>query len=103
LGVDCRVRYADSLKSRWAAYVFNLANSLSCLLQGGLCGLLLGQGGADASRSPGFPKPIAAIYPILALIWMAVSFVILPTRDGGRKRAGQAHWAGYFIDVGVGA
>lgn len=30
-------------------------------------------------------------------------FLIVPMRDGGRKRAAQSHWAGSFLDIGMGA
>ena len=102
LCIDCRVRYADKLK--WGGYIFNLVTSLSCLLQGVLCTLLLVTGVMDVTR--GFFGPlliIVAIYPVFSLIFSLLSFVILPIRDGGRKRAAQAHWIGYFIDVGIGA
>lgn len=32
-----------------------------------------------------------------------LSFGVLSMRDGGRRRAGKTHWAGYFLDVGAGA
>lgn len=103
LCIDCRVRYADSLKR--GGYIFNLITSVSCLFQGALCATLLVQGLADLSaddRTP--PIPFIAIpYLFFALIWMFVSFMILPMRDGGRRRAAQTHWAGYIIDVGAGA
>ncbi|KAK0711726.1 hypothetical protein B0H67DRAFT_586169 [Lasiosphaeris hirsuta] len=106
LCIDCRVRYGDALGRAWRASVFNLATSFSALLQGGLCAVLLVEGLLDlksASRG-GFPVIImAGVYPVFALFWMVASYSFLPMRDGGRKRAGQAHWAGYFLDVGAGA
>ncbi|KAK1751516.1 hypothetical protein QBC47DRAFT_434690 [Echria macrotheca] len=112
LCVDCRVRYADSLRfGRWAC---NVVLATSCLLQGGLCAFLLVTGLLDVSRpdedgpfagvSTGPPTPIiAAVYVVFSLIWMAASFAILPMRDGGRKGAGKTHWAGYILDIGMGA
>ncbi|KAK3352179.1 hypothetical protein B0T25DRAFT_453731 [Lasiosphaeria hispida] len=106
LCIDCRVRYGDALGRAWRGRVFNFATSLSALVQGGLCAVLLVEGLLDlksASRG-GFPVIImAGVYPVFALFWMAASFSFLPMRDGGRKRAGQTHWAGYFLDVGAGA
>ncbi|KAK4236543.1 hypothetical protein C8A03DRAFT_35545 [Achaetomium macrosporum] len=104
LCIDCRVRYADSLK--WGRYVFNVFVSLSCLLQGAICATLLITGVLDLSQSSrtGPPWPaVAIIYFVFALIWMAGSFVLLPMRDGGRKGAGATHWAMYILDVGMGA
>ena len=102
LCIDCKARYGDSLGR--GRYVFNWTTSISCLLQGVLGAFLLAQGVADTSaQSFGFPWPIVGIYPIFSLFWMIGSFLVVPMRDGGRKRAGQAHWAGYLLDVGVGA
>ena len=102
LCIDCKTRYGDSLG--WGRSVFTWTTGISCLLQGVLGAFLLAQGVADASaQSFGFPWPIVAIYPIFTLFWMMGSLVIVPMRDGGRKRAGQVHWAGYLLDVGVGA
>jgi hypothetical protein len=105
LGIDCRVRYADSLKQKWASTLFNLANSVSCVFQGVFCAILLVHGVIDlkSSETFGFPWPLVAIYPVFSLLWMLGSFALLPMRDGGRKRAGQAHWAGYIFDIGMGA
>jgi hypothetical protein len=103
LGVDCRVRYADSLKRKWASVLFNLANSMSCILQSMYCAILLTDGAINLRSSGNFPMPVFGIYPLFSLFWMYGSFLILPMRDGGRKRAGQVHWAGYFLDIGVGA
>jgi len=107
LCIDCRVRYADKLP-RCAGRVFNLTTSISTLTQGGLCALLLVTGVQDLNASKDsrgrFPFGIVAvIYPIFSLIWMAVSCGFLPMRDGGRRRAGQSHWTGYFLDIGAGA
>ncbi|KAK0649918.1 hypothetical protein B0T16DRAFT_410889 [Cercophora newfieldiana] len=109
LCVDCRVRYADSLKRKWAGRTFNYITALSCLAQGGLCVTLLVQGVIDVSSSWQSPRRginpigfVAVIYVVFALIWMTVSFGVLPMRDGGRKRAGKAHWSGIFLDFGAG-
>jgi len=127
LCIDCRTRYADKLGA--GKYALNLFLALSCLVQGGICAALLvtgvmdlkspssgsGSGSGSGSRfgnrpssSPpsGFGPPtglIVGVYIFFALIWMAVSFAILPMRDGGRKGAGKIHWAGYLIDMLVGA
>jgi hypothetical protein len=105
LCIDCRVRYADSL--RWGRYALNLFISLSCLLQGAICVTLLVTGLLDISQgrsSRGPPLPIlGGVYVLFALIWMAASFAVMPMRDGGRKGAGKTHWAGYIFDVGMGA
>jgi len=105
LGIDCRVRYADALQQKWASILFNLINSVSCVLQGVFCAILLVHGVIDLRSSDdfGFPWPIVGIYPVFSLLWMFGSFALLPMRDGGRKRAGQIHWAGYFFDIGMGA
>jgi hypothetical protein len=105
LGIDCRVRYGDSLKQKWASTLFNLINSVSCVLQGVFCAILLVHGVIDLNSSEtfGFPWPLIAIYPVFSLSWMFGSFALLPMRDGGRKRAGQVHWAGYIFDIGMGA
>ncbi|GAB1314709.1 hypothetical protein MFIFM68171_04919 [Madurella fahalii] len=105
LCIDCRVRYADSL--RWGRYAFNLFLSLSCLLQGAICATLLVTGLLDLSRGSSSRGPplqiLGPVYVIFALIWMAASFAVLPMRDGGRKGAGKTHWAGYIFDAGIGA
>ncbi|KAK5651593.1 hypothetical protein OQA88_11866 [Cercophora sp. LCS_1] len=102
LCIDCRVRYSDSLK--WGRPIFNIITGTSCLLQGVFCGVLLIQGAVDVvNNSWGAPVPIFAIYPLFALIWMVASFAVLPMRDGGRRRAGEKHWTGYFLDLGAGA
>ena len=109
LCIDSRVRYADALRRhRWGslwAYGFNITNAASCLLQAAICGTLLvfGVVQAHAQSEFGFPWPIVAIYPVFSLVWAWGSFQILPVRDGGRRRAAQAHWMGYFVDIGVGA
>lgn len=114
LCLDSRVRFADSLQTKrlggtWAYYAFNISNALSCTLQGLLCGTLLVWGvvearsQTDAFFASSFPWPIVGIYPIFSLIWAWASFKVVPMRDGGRKRAVQSHWAGYFLDVGMGA
>lgn len=105
LGVDCRVRYADSLKQKWASTLFNLTNSVSCVLQGVFSAILLIHGAIDLNSSDSFgsPWPVVAIYPVFSLIWMFASFALLPMRDGGRRRAGQVHWAWYIFDIGIGA
>ena len=114
LCIDCRVRYADSLSfGRW---MFNMVVSTSCLLQGGICATLLIIGLLDLnsssrnksrpnerSRSSGPPTAVIVIvYLVFSLIWMAMSFVMLPMRDGGRKGAGKRHWAGYILDLWIG-
>jgi hypothetical protein len=102
LCIDCRVRFADSLK--YGRVPFNLVHSLSCVLQGGICAFLLIRGVLDLSGggSLGFPWPVVYIYPVFSLIWMLASYAVMPMKDGGRKRAGQAHWLGYIFDVGMG-
>ncbi|KUJ08315.1 uncharacterized protein LY89DRAFT_742153 [Mollisia scopiformis] len=114
LCLDSRVRFADSLQKKkrfggtWAYYAFNLTNAASCTLQGLLCGALLVWGVVEARSdtdpffASSFPWPLVAIYPIFSLVWAFGSFRIVPMMDGGRKRASQAHWAGYFLDVGMG-
>lgn len=114
LCIDCRVRYGDSLlRWRGARYVFNVVVGVSCLLQGAVCAALLVTGWVDLSRveegeegglrSMTVPRFVPAVYVLFAVVWMLVSFTILPMRDGGRQGAGKTHWAGYFVDVGVGA
>ncbi len=105
LCVHCRVRYADSLP--WGRYGCNLLVSLSCLLQGVMCATLLITGLLDVGQEKdwgGPPLPaIGAIYTFGALIWMVGSFAGLPMKDAGSKGAGSLHWAGYILDVGMGA
>jgi hypothetical protein len=110
LCIDSRVRYGEALagsgnRRSWAKRAFNLTNSLSCLLQGVICTILLITGAINLNQSStfGFPTPIFALYPIFSLIWMYGSLIILPVRDGGRRRAAQDHWSGYILDVGMGA
>ncbi|KAK9771999.1 putative Amino acid transporter transmembrane domain-containing protein [Seiridium cardinale] len=107
LCIDCRVRYGEALAGRigvWAKHLFNFTNSLSCLLQGVLCAVLLITGALDLrSSDSGFPIPILIIYPIFSLVWMAASLRLLPVRDGARRRAAQRHWTGILLDIGVGA
>ncbi|ETS87863.1 hypothetical protein PFICI_01691 [Pestalotiopsis fici W106-1] len=109
LCIDTHVRFGDALAKKaggiWAKYAFNLVSSLSCLLQGIFCAILLVEGAIDLSKSStfGFPTPIFAIYPIFALIWMFGSLRILPIRDGGRRRAAQKHKALIVLDIGMGA
>jgi hypothetical protein len=114
LCLDSRVRFADSLTTKrcggtWAYYTFNLTNSLSCLFQGIICGALLIWGVVEARSqtdpffASSFPWPLVAIYPIFSLIWAWASFALAPVMDGGRKRASQSHWTGYFVEVGMGA
>lgn len=114
LCLDSRVRFADSLQTSrfggiWAYYAFNITNALSCTLQGVLCGTLLVWGVVEARSqtdpffASSFPWPLVGIYPIFSLIWAWGSFKIVPMRDGGRKRAAQSHWSGYFLDIGMGA
>ncbi|CZR63522.1 uncharacterized protein PAC_13419 [Phialocephala subalpina] len=114
LCLDSRVRFADSLRTKrfggtWACYAFNVTNGLSCTLQGVLCGALLIWGVVEARSqtdpffASSFPWPFVGIYPIFSLIWAWGSFKIVPMMDGGRKRAAQSHWAGYFLDIGMGA
>ncbi|CAL3971632.1 unnamed protein product [Diplocarpon coronariae] len=114
LCIDTRVRFADSLREKrfggaWAYYAFNIANALSCTLQGAICGALLVWGvvqartHTDAFFASSFPWPLVAVYPVFSLIWAWASFRIVPAMDGGRKRAAQNHWTGYFLDVGMGA
>ncbi|KAH8684213.1 hypothetical protein BGZ60DRAFT_397029 [Tricladium varicosporioides] len=104
LGMDCRVRYADSLKRKWAGTLFNLTNSISCVLQGIFCAILLVHGVIDlsASSSSFFPWPIVAIYPVFSLVWMYTSFTFLPIKDGARK-SGKAHWYRHILDLSMGA
>lgn len=113
LCIDNRVRFAESLRTKrgggsWAYHAFNLINSTSCLAQGILSGTLLAMSASDmakpkkgSSRSF-FPTPLVFIYPIFSLLWAWVSFKLVPMMDGGRPRAAQKHWTGYFIDVGMG-
>jgi hypothetical protein len=58
------------------------------------------RGVGDGSRL--FAIIPAIIYPIFATLWMVLSFNLLPLRDGARPRAADSHWAGYFLDVGMG-
>ncbi|KAK3315664.1 hypothetical protein B0H66DRAFT_565720 [Apodospora peruviana] len=104
LCIDPRTRYADSLGR--ARYTINLLTSITCLLQGAFCAFLLGTGFADIKRArpSGFqPVFVPVIYVFFACFWAFASFSVLPMRDGGRKGAGKAHWAGYILDVGMGA
>ncbi|KAM3085648.1 hypothetical protein ACMFMG_002716 [Clarireedia jacksonii] len=99
LNIDSRIRYGEALagsgnRRPWAKLAFNLTNCLSCLLQGAV--------NISHSSTFGFPTPILVIYPIFSLIWMYGSLVILPVRDGGRRRAAQKHWSGYILDIGMG-
>lgn len=113
LNLDSRLRYANSLRAKhhggkWAYKTFTLINSISCLFQGIICGTLLIWGvvelrqNTDPFFASSFPWPLVVIYPIFSLIWAWASFRIVPSMDGGRKRASQHHWAGYFVDVGMG-
>lgn len=102
LCIDCKLRYGDKLG--WGRHIFRLITSLSILMQGSICVFLLVQGALDlVKNSTGFPIPFLFIYPVFSLVWMFGSFAIVPTRDGGRKRFAQVHWAGIIVDVGVGA
>ncbi|KAK3302831.1 uncharacterized protein B0T15DRAFT_400971 [Chaetomium strumarium] len=104
LCIDCRVRYADSLK--WGRYAFNVFLSLSCLLQGGISAALLITGVVDLSRGGdgGLPLPaVVVVYLAFSFLWMAASVALLPMRDGKRKGAGTTHWVMYILDVGMGA
>ena len=125
LCIDCRVRYADSLRWKPGRYALNLFVGTSCLFQGAVCATLLISGLVDMIRDSdsdrengssrtslgggggrrGFPilAVVGVIYVLFALVWMFGSFAMLPMRDGGRKGAGKTHWAGYLLDVGVGA
>ncbi|KAI9052591.1 hypothetical protein LZ554_003934 [Drepanopeziza brunnea f. sp. 'monogermtubi'] len=114
LCLDTRVRFAASLQTRrfggdWAYHAFNIANAVSCLLQGIMGGVLLVWGVIQARThtdpffASSFPWPIVGIYPFFSLIWAWASFKIVPMTDGGRKRAAQSHWAGYLVDIGMGA
>jgi hypothetical protein len=107
LCLDSRVHFADSLQTSWfggiwAYYAFNVTNALSCTLQGVLCRALLVWGVVEARSQTdsffmsSFPWQLVGIYPIFSLIWAWGSFKIVPMRDGGRKRAAQSHWSGYF-------
>ncbi|KAK3380915.1 hypothetical protein B0H63DRAFT_510877 [Podospora didyma] len=112
LCIDCKVRYGDKVPTGVGRYMFNLWTALSALFQGILGGFLLGTGVDDLYRVAGktgaggggsLALPVAVIYPIFSLVWMYGSYILVPMRDGGRRRAGQAHWTGYFMDVGMGA
>ena len=103
LCIDCKVRYGDKFSLGWLRVLFNLVTSTSVLLQGVFCGILLVTGAIDVNSSGNVPFFVFIVYPLFSLVWMFGSFQIVPMRDGGRKRAGQAHWAGYFLDVGIGA
>ncbi|KAH8900443.1 hypothetical protein GQ53DRAFT_757457 [Thozetella sp. PMI_491] len=100
--IDCKVRYADSLKS--GGRVFNFVTATSCLLQGVLGLVLLATGVADVMKDTSVTiLPIVVIYPLFCIVWMIGSLFLVPMRDGGRRRASQWHWVGYFMDVGMGA
>lgn len=98
LCIDCKTRFGAALRRRtgvvWMSYAFDLTNSLSCLLQGGISAALLITGvlqtnaaldsNPDYPSGSGIPLPFVGIYPIFCLIWMAASLRILPLRDGAR-------------------
>jgi hypothetical protein len=108
LCIDCRVRYADRLPGL-GRYAFNVLVSVSCLLQGAVGGALLVTGWMDVTRAGDgwyegtLGRVIPAVYVVFALAWMYASFTIIAMRDGGRQGAGKTHWAGYIMDVLVGA
>ncbi|KAI9164143.1 hypothetical protein HJFPF1_05782 [Paramyrothecium foliicola] len=103
LCIDCRARYGESLK--WGGFVFNVINSVSCLLQAVFSTYLLIRAASDikAHATGFFPWPLVVVYPIFSLIWMYGSCQIVPVRDGNRLQASQLHWTGYFKDIGMGA
>jgi hypothetical protein len=100
LCIDCKTRYGDVLG--WGRHIFRAITGVSCLLQGTLGAALLIQGVIDLKTTSSFPTFVIVIYPLLCVVWMYGSYMLVPMRDGGRRRAGQAHIMGYVLDVGVG-
>ncbi|KAF3046994.1 hypothetical protein E8E12_010095 [Didymella heteroderae] len=84
LTFDYKARYGASLGRKWGAWAFvafNTWNAGACLLLGVEALALLIHGATQAGQ---VPIPLLVVYPILCIVWAAVSWKFLPPIDGGR-------------------
>lgn len=94
LTFDTKARYGAKLGRGWLYLLFNVWNSLACILLGTEATVLLVKGALNLSFTP---IPLLVAYPVFSIIWAVASWKFLPPIDAARPGMNK------FADVAMGA
>jgi hypothetical protein len=83
LTFDYKARYGAKLSRGWLYFIFNIWNSLACILLGAEATVLLVKGFLNLDSEISL-IPFAVIYPVFSVIWAVASWRFLPPIDAAR-------------------